>query len=147
MLKKKPKSFDDCIEWARLKFEKLYNHDPKQLLHVYPLDAKTNEGSLFWSLPKRPPTPIIFDPKNILHCTFIASMACLRATVFFVDIPSKEPRTEAFRLECGTKASTLKVPEFKPNEEKAKEMQQEVEKTNKSKEDKEKEKEEEKKEE
>lgn len=29
MLKKRPLVFDDCIQWARLKFEKLYNHDMK----------------------------------------------------------------------------------------------------------------------
>lgn len=133
MLKKRPSSFDDCIQWARLKFEKLYNHDMKQLLHTYPLDAKTKDNSLFWSLPKRPPTPIVFDPKNILHCTYIASSACLRATVFFVEIPSKEPRSEAFKFEVGVKAATIEVPAFKANDEKAKEMQAEVDKNAKSK--------------
>ena len=61
MLKKRPKNFMDCIEDARKKFEKAFNHDIRQLLHVYPLDAKTKEGSPFWSLPKRPPVPIDFD--------------------------------------------------------------------------------------
>lgn len=56
-LEKKPKNFDDCIAFARLKFEKFFNHDVRQLLHVYPLDAKTKDGNLFWSLPKRPPVP------------------------------------------------------------------------------------------
>jgi len=27
ILKKRPKNFDDCIEYARMKFEKLFNHD------------------------------------------------------------------------------------------------------------------------
>ena len=61
MLKKRPKNFMDCIEDARKKFEKAFNHDIRQLLHVYPLDAKTKEGSSFWSLPKRPPVLIEFD--------------------------------------------------------------------------------------
>lgn len=39
-----PKTFDDCIRYARLKFEKYYHHDILQLLHVYPLDFKTKEG-------------------------------------------------------------------------------------------------------
>lgn len=51
-----------------MKFEKLFNHDVRQLLHVYPLDAKTKEGAPFWSLPKRPPTPIDFTPTDPLHC-------------------------------------------------------------------------------
>lgn len=134
MLKKRPKNFDDCIEWARLKFEKLYNHDMKQLLHTYPLDVTTKDGALFWSLPKRPPTPLIFDPKNILHSTYIASTACLRATVFFVEIPTKLPRTDAFRLECGVKANAIKVAEFVANDDKAASIQAEVDKNSKSKE-------------
>lgn len=134
MLKKRPVTFDDCIEWSRLKFEKLYNHDMKQLLHTYPLDCKTKEGALFWSLPKRAPTPVVFDAKDILHCSFIASTACLRATVFFVEIPSKEPRSEAFKFEVGAKAATIKVPDFVPNDEKSKAMQDEVDKNTKSKE-------------
>jgi len=54
----------DCVEYARLKFEKTFNHDVKQLMHVYPLDSKTKEGTLFWTLPKRPPTAIEFDMNN-----------------------------------------------------------------------------------
>jgi hypothetical protein len=34
---------------------------------VYPLDKQTKEGRPFWSLPKRPPTPIEFDPKVEMH--------------------------------------------------------------------------------
>ena len=49
-----------------MRFEKLFNHDIKQLLHVYPLDAKTKDGNLFWSLPKRPPVPVDFDKENML---------------------------------------------------------------------------------
>ena len=88
LLKKKPATFSDCVEHARLEFEKYFNHDVKQLLHVYPLDAKTKEGNLFWSLPKRPPTPLVFDQGSMLHLQFITSMACLRASVFRIKIPS-----------------------------------------------------------
>lgn len=89
---------------------------------MYPLDTKTKEGTLFWSLPKRPPSAIAFDKADILHCTFIASLACLRATVFYIPIPTKTPRTDEFRKHCGEIASQLKVAEFKPNEDKAKEI-------------------------
>jgi hypothetical protein len=105
LLRKRPKNFSDCIEYSRMRFEKLFNHDIKQLLHVYPLDAKTKDGNLFWSLPKRPPVPVDFDKDNMLHCTFITSMACLRATIFFLEIPSKKPRSDDFRLNCGEMAS------------------------------------------
>ena len=116
----------DCVEYARMRFEKLFNHDIKQLLHVYPLDAVTKDGTPFWTLPKRPPTPIVFDKDSSLHCTFINSMACLRAHMFFVDVPSKEPRTDAFKKFCGEIASEIQVPDFVPNEEKAKAIQESV---------------------
>jgi len=111
-----------------MRFEKLFNHDIKQLLHVYPLDAKTKDGNLFWSLPKRPPVPIDFDKENMLHCTFITSMACLRATVFFVDIPSEAPRSDEFRKTVGEMASGFKPDPFVPDDAKAKEIQASVEK-------------------
>jgi hypothetical protein len=31
-------------------------------MYTYPEDAKTKDGNLFWTMPKRPPKPIIFDP-------------------------------------------------------------------------------------
>jgi len=122
LLKKRPTHFLDCVEYARMRFEKIFNHDVRQLLHVYPLDSKTKEGNLFWSLPKRPPTPIDYDKNNILHRTFITSMACLRANIFFIEIPSKAPRSEEFRIEVGESADFFKPPAFVPNDEKAKEI-------------------------
>lgn len=126
LLERRPTSFEDCLNYARQKFEKFFNHDIRQLLHVYPLDAQTKEGAPFWSLPKRPPTPAIFDPTNLLHCQFVTSMACLRATVFKIEIPSKTPRTEDFKKYCGLEATKFFVPEFIPNDEKAKEIEASV---------------------
>jgi len=122
LLKKRPKNFIDCIEYARLRFEKLFNHEIRQLMHVYPLDAVTKQGQPFWSLPKRPPTPVEFDLKNKLHCTFITSLACLRATIFKIEIPSKTPRTDDFKTEVGEMASAFKPPPFVANDAKAKEI-------------------------
>jgi hypothetical protein len=144
LLGERPKSFDDCVAYARLHFEKYFNHDIKQLLHVYPLDAKTKEGNLFWSLPKRPPTPILFDPANDLHQRLIASMACLRATVFKIKIPNDKPRSDAFRKQLAEQAFKITVPDFKADEAAAKEIQADVDKNAGNKEEK---KEEEKKEE
>lgn len=128
LLRKKPKNFMDCVEYARMRFEKLFNHDSKQLLHVYPLDAKTKDGNPFWSLPKRPPVPIEFDKDNMLHCTFITSMACLRANVFFEPIPSDAPRSDDFRKTVGEMASGFKPDPFVADDAKAKEIQASVEK-------------------
>lgn len=138
LLKKRPSTFMDCIEHARMKFEKLFNHDIKQLLHVYPLDHKTKEGNAFWTLPKRPPMPAVFDKKNPLHRMMVTSLACLRANVFFIEIPSKSPRSEEFRMEVAENASFFKPAEFVPNDAKAKEIQDSVNKADKSKEEEEK---------
>jgi len=70
-------------------------------MHVYPLDTKSKDGTLFWTLPKRPPTPLDYDKTNPLHYQFIASMTCLRAVIFKIPIPSETPRSEDFRKELG----------------------------------------------
>lgn len=78
-LSKRPLSFDDCIIWARLEFEKKFNHDIKQLLYNFPTDAKTSNGEPFWSGPKRAPTPLNFDISNPDHFDFVIAGANLRA--------------------------------------------------------------------
>ena len=76
---KKPLNFNDCIKNARMKFQKYFVNDLRQLLYVYPLDAKTKEGQFFWTLPKHPPHELKFDPKNQLHVDFIVAFAALTA--------------------------------------------------------------------
>jgi len=93
---------------------------------VYPLDAKTKEGTPFWSLPKRPPTPLVFDPKEMLHLEFITAMACLRATIFRIKIPTTQPRTQEFRLKVGEMAAKIKVAEFVADDSAAKAIQASV---------------------
>lgn len=44
MVKKCPKTFDECINYAIHKFYKYYRDDVMQLLYTYPLDAKTKNG-------------------------------------------------------------------------------------------------------
>ncbi|OWZ23711.1 hypothetical protein PHMEG_0001347 [Phytophthora megakarya] len=75
----RPMSFEDCISWARFKFEDLFSNQLKQLLYNFPLDQLTTSGTPFWSGPKRPPTPITFDAKDPLHLDFIVSVANSRA--------------------------------------------------------------------
>jgi ubiquitin-activating enzyme E1 len=75
-------SFDDCVVWARLRFEAMFAADMKQLLHNFPLDQLTTTGQPFWSGAKRPPTPLVFDAEDPLHMAFIVSAANLRAENF-----------------------------------------------------------------
>ena len=55
MATKTPKTFQDCIDKARKKFNSLFVINILELLHAYPPDKLTKEGRPFWSLPKRPP--------------------------------------------------------------------------------------------
>lgn len=56
MINYRPESFDDCVAEAVRKFYVYYRNNVKQLLFTYPIDLKTKEGKLFWTLPKRPPS-------------------------------------------------------------------------------------------
>jgi len=127
MLKKKPENFSDCIAWARMKFQLYFVNNIKQLMYVYPLTAKTKDGRLFWTLPKRPPKELKFDPKNAVHASFIMSAACLRAKIFGITIP-ENPRSDEFKNACADKAALIKLSEYIPNESKASTISKQVEK-------------------
>merc|ERR1712137_911200 len=72
-------TFDDCIAWARLQFEKFFNSNIQQLLFNFPPDLITSSGTPFWSGAKRAPTPVKFDPNEQLHMDFVIAAANLRA--------------------------------------------------------------------
>lgn len=75
----KPLSLQDCIVWARLRFEEIFHNQIAQLLFNFPLDMVTSNGTPFWSGPKRPPAPLQFDANDPLHMEFVVSAANLRA--------------------------------------------------------------------
>eukprot|EP00761_Pharyngomonas_kirbyi_P007417 gb/GECH01007427.1/.p1 GENE.gb/GECH01007427.1/~~gb/GECH01007427.1/.p1 ORF type:complete len:1022 (+),score=286.96 gb/GECH01007427.1/:1-3066(+) len=89
----RPSNFEECLVWARIKFEELFNHNIKQLLHNFPLDSKTSSGAPFWAPPKRPPTPLEFDSNDPLHVDFITTAANLRAYNFGIKDTSADPKT------------------------------------------------------
>jgi len=100
-------NFQTCVEWARLVFEDLFHNTIAQLLFNFPLDATTSTGAPFWSGPKRPPTPIKFDPNNATHLNFIIAAANLLA--FNFNIPAiKEPTAIKDML------AKVNVPHFEP---------------------------------
>jgi ubiquitin-activating enzyme E1 len=63
----KPLTFDECIIWARLQFERDYSNDIRQLLFSLPKDAVTSTGQPFWSGPKRAPDALTFDSNDVRH--------------------------------------------------------------------------------
>jgi len=79
LVRHKPLTFDECITWARLKFEYYYNNEIQQLLYSLPIDAVTSTGQPFWSGPKRAPSPLKFDPENSIHVAYIIATANLHA--------------------------------------------------------------------
>ncbi|KAI9922351.1 hypothetical protein PsorP6_002713 [Peronosclerospora sorghi] len=120
----RPISFEDCIQWARHKFEDLFSSRVKQLLYNFPLDQSlsvdftklskrpfciqlTSSGTPFWSGPKRAPTPILFDSKDPLHMDFIVSVANSRAVNY--GIKGHRNRAAFEQILAG-----IQVPEFTP---------------------------------
>ncbi|XP_051873671.1 ubiquitin-like modifier-activating enzyme 1 isoform X2 [Pristis pectinata] len=75
----KPKSWADCVAWARRHWQTQYNNIIQQLLHNFPPGQVTTSGALFWSGPKRCPHPLQFDPNNLLHMDYIVAAANLFA--------------------------------------------------------------------
>lgn len=71
--------FENCVRLARVCFDDYYNYTIKDLLSLFPKDAKDKEGAPFWSGPKRCPSPIAFDVNNKQHVEFIVSYSNLIA--------------------------------------------------------------------
>ncbi|GLB33533.1 putative ubiquitin activating enzyme [Lyophyllum shimeji] len=75
----KPLTFEECIVWARLQFERDYNNEIRQLLFSLPKDATTTTGQPFWSGPKRAPDPLVFNSSDPAHLAYIIAAANLHA--------------------------------------------------------------------
>ncbi|KAM6301461.1 ubiquitin-like modifier-activating enzyme 6 [Aegotheles albertisi] len=110
-LSRRPRSWTQCVELARVKFEKYFSHKALQLLHSFPLDTRLKDGSLFWQSPKRPPFPMKFEFNDPLHYGFIVSAAKLFATVYCVPFTEKDLSEETILKII----SAVKVPEFRPS--------------------------------
>jgi ubiquitin-activating enzyme E1 len=116
LVDERPVSFEDCVVWARLQFEKLFNNQIRQLLFNFPEDQVTSTGTKFWSGSKRCPKPLIFnledkceDAKMRNHFDFIVAAANLRAQMFGIN-----GRTdEAWFVEC---LRNVIVPDFTPQD-------------------------------
>ncbi|KAG9155900.1 hypothetical protein Leryth_004149 [Lithospermum erythrorhizon] len=104
------KTFQDCITWARLRFEDYFANRVKQLTYTFPEDAVTSSGAPFWSAPKRFPRPLQFsvDDPSYIHYAMAASI--LRAETFGIPIPdwAKSPKSLAEGVD------KVIVPDFQP---------------------------------
>ncbi|KAF7301498.1 UBA-e1-C domain-containing protein [Mycena indigotica] len=104
----KPLTFEECIVWARLRFEEKYANEIKQLLFSFPKDAVTTSGQPFWSAPKRAPDALVFNSNDPLHLGYIIAAANLRAFNYGL---KGETDPAVFRKV----ADSVIVPEFTPS--------------------------------
>ncbi|CAI0474824.1 unnamed protein product [Linum tenue] len=102
--------FQDCITWARLKFEDYFVNRVKQLTFTFPEDALTSSGTPFWSAPKRFPRPLQFSTDDMSHLHFVMAAAILRAEIFGIPLPDwlKAPAKIADAI------NRVIVPDFEP---------------------------------
>ncbi|CAM9716153.1 unnamed protein product, partial [Laminaria digitata] len=108
---KRPKSFEECVVWARLQFQQRFHNEIAQLLHNFPVDSLTSSGNPFWAGAKRPPCPLAFDASDDLHLAFVKGAAVLRAVNYGIQPPAVRDRSSDFW--CTINCSMV-VPEFKP---------------------------------
>ncbi|XP_020276157.1 ubiquitin-activating enzyme E1 2-like [Asparagus officinalis] len=85
--KERCETFDDCVTWARLKFEDYFSNRVKQLIYTFPEDATTSTGAPFWSAPKRFPNPLQFSSSDPTHLQFVMAASILRAETFRITVP------------------------------------------------------------
>ncbi|CAG9980461.1 unnamed protein product [Clonostachys byssicola] len=105
----RPRTFEDCIAWARNQFETEFSNKVQQLLYNFPKDAETSTGTPFWSGPKRAPDALKFDPNNPTHFAFIVAGANLHAFNFNIKSPGNDRLIYLKELE-----NTI-VPDFSPD--------------------------------
>ncbi|KAG2647777.1 hypothetical protein PVAP13_2KG110600 [Panicum virgatum] len=103
-------TFEDCITWARLRFEDYFSNRVKQLTFTFPEDASTSTGTPFWSAPKRFPRPLQFSATDSSHIHLIMSASILRAESFGIAIPDWAKNTS----KLADAVNKVAVPEFEP---------------------------------
>ncbi|XP_074264485.1 ubiquitin-activating enzyme E1 1-like [Silene latifolia] len=103
-------TFEDCITWARLRFEDYFSNRVKQLTFTFPEDAVTSSGAPFWSAPKRFPRPLQFSADDQSYLHFVTAASILRAETFGIPIPDwvKSPPKMADAV------NNVIVPDFEP---------------------------------
>lgn len=104
----KPASFQDCVKWARLQWQKDYHNQIVQLLHNFPADQTTSSGALFWSGPKKCPHPLVFDTDDEMHFDYVFTGANLRAEMY--KIPQNRDRDAVKAM-----IDQVQVPAFTPS--------------------------------
>eukprot|EP00401_Gymnodinium_catenatum_P001441 CAMPEP_0117528874 /NCGR_PEP_ID=MMETSP0784-20121206/37542_1 /TAXON_ID=39447 /ORGANISM="" /LENGTH=1032 /DNA_ID=CAMNT_0005325179 /DNA_START=28 /DNA_END=3126 /DNA_ORIENTATION=- len=112
-LERQSGGFDVCTQFAVVEFQDKFHDAISQLLHTFPKDHVTSEGTPFWSGPKRAPEPIQFDANDPLHLDFVVAAANLYAAN--LGIPPCRDRASIAQM-----ASNVKTAAFQPKDVKIK---------------------------
>uniref|UniRef100_A0A8C5EE76 Ubiquitin-activating enzyme E1 n=1 Tax=Gouania willdenowi TaxID=441366 RepID=A0A8C5EE76_GOUWI len=104
----RPQSWEDCVSWARHKWETLFNNDIRQLLHCFPEGEVTSTGLPFWSGSKRCPHPLDFDPNIATHLDYVVAASNLYGQIY--NIKGRRDRNSIKKILEG-----VHVPIFTPN--------------------------------
>uniref|UniRef100_A0A4W6CZ22 Ubiquitin-like modifier activating enzyme 7 n=1 Tax=Lates calcarifer TaxID=8187 RepID=A0A4W6CZ22_LATCA len=109
----RPANWEDCVSWARCKWETLYNNEIRQLLHCFPADQVTSTGLPFWSGSKRCPHPLTFDPNNTTHMEYVVAAANLYGQIYGIkgttDVASIRKILEKVHIPSFTPKSSVKI--------------------------------------
>lgn len=97
----RPKSFEDCVVWARNHWQEQYNNQIRQLLFNFPPDQLTSSGQPFWSGPKRCPKALDFDVNEPLHLDYICAAANLKAGMY--GLPQNRDRSQIAEMVVNVK--------------------------------------------
>jgi ubiquitin-activating enzyme E1 len=85
----RPRTFDDCILWARKLSEETFMNRINQLLFSFPPGSTDKHGLPFWFGSKREPHPIPFDATDEQHLMFVGSAAFIRAQTYSTAVDHK----------------------------------------------------------
>ncbi|KAG8515198.1 Ubiquitin-like modifier-activating enzyme 6 [Galemys pyrenaicus] len=109
LLSRRPRNWPQCVELARLKFEKYFNHKALQLLHCFPLNTRLKDGSKYNQVLKRKFNEFLNG--CLQHLSFLQNAAKLYATVYCISFTAEDLSTDALL----NTLSEVKIPEFKPS--------------------------------
>ncbi|KAK4454378.1 hypothetical protein QBC34DRAFT_158095 [Podospora aff. communis PSN243] len=102
-------TFEDCVQWGRMLFEKQYNNAIQQLLFNFPKDAVSSTGTPFWSGPKRAPDPLKFDVENPTHFSFLEAATNLHAFNYNINVKGRSKEDYKNALDA------MMIPDFSPD--------------------------------
>ncbi|XP_030743465.1 ubiquitin-like modifier-activating enzyme 7 [Echinops telfairi] len=81
VLRERPRTWHDCVMWARGHWQLCFHDSIRQLLKCFPPEKVLENGTPFWSGPKQCPQPLEFDANQDMHLLYVLAAANLYAHV------------------------------------------------------------------